>query len=73
MPKKKLRDLRIKVASCRTLMAFADGVDVEKLELKVGQWVTVVGECDKPHVAYVTNYDKDLDLWFFMVEKEPLK
>lgn len=51
-------------------MAFAPQSEVKEHDLKVGQWVTVIGEaeCGKPHIAYVSNYDKDLDLWFFMVE-----
>jgi hypothetical protein len=71
--KKKLNDLRIKISSCRTTMAYAPESEVEGLNLKVGQWVTVVGECDKFHVAYVNNYDENLKLWFFMVEKEPIQ
>lgn len=73
MPKKKLHDLRIKVNSCRTLMAYVSADDLGDVHLKTGQWVTVVGECEKPHVAYVNNYDSNLNLWFFMVEKEPLQ
>jgi hypothetical protein len=73
--KKKLRDLKIQVASCNSLMTYAPAAELEDLNLKAKQWVTVVGqpECGKPHVAYITNYDKDLDLWFFMVEREPVQ
>lgn len=53
-------------------MAYASGLELRQLNLEPEQWVTVVGECDKPHVAYVSNYDRDLDLWFFMVEREPI-
>jgi hypothetical protein len=54
-------------------MAYAPAQDLGELKLKEGWWVTVVGECEKPHIAYVNNYDENLNLWFFMVEKEPLQ
>jgi hypothetical protein len=54
-------------------MAYTSADEIKDFNLRAGQWVTIVGECEKPHVAYVNNYDKDLNLWFFMVEREPLQ
>jgi hypothetical protein len=70
--KKKLRDLGIKVNDCRSLMVYAPESETEGMNLKVGQWVTVIGACGKAHAAYVNNYDSDFNLWFFMIEREVL-